>query len=322
LIVYLMTRLARQTVGPSLPYFPDDLRHSIRLWSYGSVLKMRELPVATYIFSDVERMAPQAKVLAARIWMALERSGRPVRLVNHPIRCMRRPELLRSLYERGINDFNAYSAQRLPAEPRFPVFLRSAHDHLGPRSDLIHDGATLDAEIARLEADGMPRRECLVVEFCDTRDANGVYRKFDALIADGTIVPTDMYFSSRWVVKWQSNRIFDGQVPAAASLTRQEIEHVSGRRHCEALRQAIEPTSIGYGRIDYALLGDRVQIWEINTNPDLLMTETHAPEMLASPYGREVLPRINDAIFGAFRSLDTVAEGEAPIPVDLSVPVA
>lgn len=317
-----MTRLARQTVGPSLPYFPDDLRHGIRLWSYGSVLKMRELPVATYIFSDVERMAPQAKVLAARIWMALERSGRPVRLLNHPIRCMRRPELLRSLFERGINDFNAYPAQRLPDALRFPVFLRSAHDHLGPRSDLIHDAATLDAEIARLEADGIPRRECLVVEFCDTRDAHGIYRKFDALISDGTIVPTDAYFSSRWAVKWQNNRIFDGHVPSAASLTREEIEHVSGHRHCEALRQAIAPTHIGYGRIDYGLLGDRVQIWEINTNPDLLMTATNAPEMLASPYGREVLPLINDAIFGAFRNLDTVAEGQAPIPVDLSVPIA
>ena len=315
-----MTRLARQTVGPSLPYFPDDLRHNIRLWSYGSVLKMRELPVATYIFADVERMAPLAKIVAARIWLALERSGRPVRLLNHPIRCMRRPELLRSLFERGINDFNAYPAQRLPDALRFPVFLRSAYDHLGPRSELIRDGATLDAEIARLEAEGMSRSECLVVEFCDTSDANGIFRKFDAHIADGQIVPTEVYFSSRWMVKWGNNRVFDGKAPDEALLTRELIEHVSNNHHVEQLRQAVVPTHIAYGRIDYALLNDRVQIWEINTNPDLLMTAINTPEMRASRYGREVLPRINEAIFGAFRSLDTVSDGETPIPVDLSEP--
>lgn len=317
-----MTRLARHTVGPSLPYFPDDLRRSIRLWSYGSVLKARELPVATYIFSDVERMAPQAKVLAARIWLALERSGRPVRLLNHPIRCMRRPELLRSLFERGINDFNAYPAQRPPAELRFPVFLRSAHDHTGPRSDLIHERATLDLEIAKLEAAGMPRRECLIVEFCDTSDADGIFRKFDALIADGRVVPTEVYFSSRWVVKWGNNRVFDGKALDEPTLTREMVEHVSDTRLCEQLRQAIAPTHIGYGRIDYALLDGRIQIWEINTNPDLLMSAINTPEMRGSSYGREVLPRINDAIFGAFRSLDTVAEEAAPIPVDLSDPGA
>lgn len=315
-----MTRLARQTVGPSLPYFPDDLRHNIRLWSYGSVLKMRELPVATYIFSDVERMAPQAKIIAARIWLALERSGRSVRLLNHPIRCMRRPELLRSLFERGINDFNAYPAQRLPDALRFPVFLRSAHDHLGPRSDLIHDGATLDSEITRLEVEGMPRRECLVVEFCDTSDADGIFRKFDAHIADGQVVPTEVYFSSRWIVKWDNNRVFDGNAPDEALLIQEMIEHVSGNRHVGQLRQAVVPAQIAYGRIDYAVLNDRVQIWEINTNPDLLMTAINTPEMRASRYGREVLPLINEAIFGAFRSLDTVSDGEAPIPVDLSEP--
>jgi hypothetical protein len=319
-IVYLLTRLARQTVGPSLQYFPDDLRHQIRFWTYGAVLNMRELPVATYIFSDVERMAPSAKVNAARIWLVLERSGRPVRLLNHPIRCMRRPELLRSLFERGINDFNAYPALRPPAEMRFPVFLRSAHEHTGPRSDLIHDRTTLDAEIAKLEAAGMPRRECLIVEFCDTSDENGIFRKYDAHIADGQIVPTEAYFSSRWIVKWGNNRVFDGNAPDEASLIREMVEHVSNNRYCAQLADAIAPTNIGYGRIDYAVLGGRVQIWEINSNPDLLMSAINTPEMVASPYGREVLPRINDAIFGAFRNLNSVPEEAAAIPVDFSAP--
>ena len=322
LIVYLMTRLARHTVRPSLPYFPDDLRRSIRVLTYGAALKMRALPVATYIFSDVERLGPQAQKLAARIWTALERSGRPVRLINHPIRAMRRPELLRNLFERGINDFNAYPALQPPIQMRFPVFLRGASDHDGPRSDLIYDRTTLDAEIAKLEAAGLSRQDCLIVEFCDTRDGNGIFRKHDAFLADGKILPTDVYFSSNWVVKWESNRVFNGHVPTTASLAREEVEYISSDRYCEQLRQAVAPTHIGYGRIDYALLGDRVQIWEINTNPDLWLAPMDVPERLATPYARDVFPQVKAAIFSAFRSLDTVADEDAPIPVDLSVPIA
>jgi hypothetical protein len=318
LIVYLLTRLARHTLGRSLQYFPDELRQRIRIRSYGSILAARELPVATYIFSDVERMRPEAKIQAARIWLALEQSGRPVRLLNHPIRAMRRPELLRSLYERGINSFNAYPARRPPATMRYPVFLRGAYDHDGPRTDLIHDRATLEAEIARLEASGLPRELALIVEFCDTKDADGLYRKYDAFIGDGEIFPTEKYFSSRWILKWGNNRVFDGIPVDPAALTHEELIHARDNRHRDQLLRACAPTHIGYGRIDYALLGDRVQVWEINSNPDLLLEAIHTPEKLDSAYGREVLPLICESIFQLFRSLDSVPEETAPIPVDLS----
>ncbi len=258
-------------------------------------------------------MAPQARVIAARIWLALERSGRPVRLLNHPIRTLRRPELLRSLFDRGINSFNAYPAQRPPAAMRFPVFVRSAHEHTGSLTELIHDRETLDTEIARLEAAGKPRHECLIVEFCDTVDTAGVYRKYDAYIADGRIIPTDMYFSSHWSVKWPSNKVFVGKAPEVPTMTREELAHVSGMAHNEQLLKAIAST-----QIDYSLLGNQVQIWEINTNPDLFLSSVTTPEMLASPYGREVLPLVCEAIFGVFRSLDSVPEEDTPIPVALA----
>jgi hypothetical protein len=152
MIVYLVTRAAIYTMSESLPRFPEDLRGRIRVLSYGDLLKARELPVATYIFSDIERLTPDALSMVARVWDALGRSGQPVRLLNHPIRSMRRFELLRGLYDRGINSFNAYRWVERPRSVSFPVFLRREHDHVGARTGLIADPAALDRTLPAFRA--------------------------------------------------------------------------------------------------------------------------------------------------------------------------
>ena len=43
--------------------------------------------------------------------------------------------------------------------------------------------------------------------------------------------------------------------------------------HERALREIFQLARIDYGKIDYAILGDRLQIWEINTNPVVLTVE-------------------------------------------------
>ena len=40
--------------------------------------------------------------------------------------------------------------------------------------------------------------------------------------------------------------------------------------HEHELRRIFSTARIEYGRIDYALLGERIQVWEINTNPGFL----------------------------------------------------
>ena len=42
------------------------------------------------------------------------------------------------------------------------------------------------------------------------------------------------------------------------------------REHYEQVWRAFVEAGIEYGRIDYAMAGDRVVVWEINTNPTLM----------------------------------------------------
>ena len=67
MIVYLATAGAAYTVERSLPYFPDDLRDRIRVWSYRDAACAPELPVAPFQdFADVpERRGRDCRADAA-----------------------------------------------------------------------------------------------------------------------------------------------------------------------------------------------------------------------------------------------------------------
>lgn len=48
---------------------------------------------------------------------------------------------------------------------------------------------------------------------------------------------------------------------------REEAEYLATNPHEQELRSIFAAAEIDYGRIDYALLGEQIQVWEINTNP-------------------------------------------------------
>ncbi len=124
-----------------------------------------------------------------------------------------------------------------------------------------------------------------------------------------------MYFSSDWNVKWRSSRVFRGAGLSRAQMTAEELAHVRGSSFNAQLAAACDGLRIDYGRIDFAVKDGRIRIWEINTNPDLVLADLHTDEMLVSDYGQRVAPLVREAIFAMFRSLDSVASGEATIPV-------
>src|SRR5262249_31117849 len=82
----------------------------------------------TYIFSDLELLTPWQKGMATELWDRLAVAGGRVKLLNHPRRSLMRYELLKALRERGRLAYDAYRATELPAELKFPVFLRMEND--------------------------------------------------------------------------------------------------------------------------------------------------------------------------------------------------
>lgn len=99
----------------------------------------------------------------------------------------------------------------------------------------------------------------IFVEYLDTADKAGIYRKYGAFVVGARIVPRHLYFSRDWMVKTADLGDPD--------LLAEELQYLESNPHAAQLLEICRHAGIGYGRIDYSLLDERIQIWEINTNP-------------------------------------------------------
>ena len=135
---------------------------------------MRAIPVGTYVFADLERLSWEATEKAAIVWNVLRRDGSSL-LLNHPVHSMRRYELLRTLFRRGVNDFDVHRLVDAECPKQFPVFIRTENDHAGSLSNLLCSKHELDEEIAILVTAGTNRDDKLIVEYCNVADERGIY---------------------------------------------------------------------------------------------------------------------------------------------------
>jgi hypothetical protein len=296
MIVYLVTSTNFYTTTAYFSSWGRSCPSKPKLMFYEHLPSMRHLPAATYIFSDIERLTPHEAEIAAQVWHALAGSGLPVRLLNHPTRSMRRYELLRTLYEQGINTFNIYHVTELCRPHSFPVFLRGENDHGGSLTTLLYTPEELESAIEELDRQGKSRDDKVIVEFCDTSDEQGTFRKYAAFIIDGCVVPTHIFFSRHWMAKME---LTETDVSQAA--LEEELAFVERNPHAEALSDIARRAHIDYGRIDYAVINGKVQVWEINTNPML-------PRLnFGGERRRPVLDYSTQRINRAFETIDSPA---------------
>lgn len=264
-----------------------ELAPRFRILAYQQLFQRASAPAGSYVFADFERLSPLHAEGAARIWSALERSGRGLRLLNHPTRSRRRYELLRLLHEQGANAFDAQLATEARRPERFPVFVRDANEHRGNLTPLLHTQAELDAALAELDEQGRSREALLVVGFCDTADARGVYRKYSAFYVAGRVIPRHLFFGEDWVIKWP--------VLMDPALLEEERAYVEENPHEKEIRRVFELARIDYGRIDYALLEGRMQVWEINSHP-YVSTPRDGGGPQRSGVSAAFLPRFSEAL--------------------------
>ena len=245
----------------------------------------------TIVFADIERLGWDERRRAAALWSRLESASGVARLLNHPTRVLCRYELLRALRDRGWNDFGAYrvSEQRMPE--RYPVFLRGEDDHAGATSPLLESEAELRAELERRRAKGELRESTLIVEFCDTSDEEGMFRKYGAFRVGRHILPRHIFISRGWMLK--STRDSDG-VPRE-EMARLESDYIERNPHAAELMARFELAGIEYGRIDYGLKDGRVQVWEIHTNPTLILP-AHFDDPIRGPLHEAFMRRLDAAL--------------------------
>jgi hypothetical protein len=149
----------------------------------------------------------------------------------------------------------------------------------------------------------------LVVEYCDTSDADGVFRKYSSFMVGGTVVPCHIDCSMGWVVK--DTNIVNEQVMA------QEREYLATNPHRAWLEETFALANVDYGRIDYSLdRAGRPQVWEINTNPVVILHPRFYSEIHV-PVKREFAARVIPAL----EAVDTPGAGGDAIAIDIPVPL-
>lgn len=231
----------------------------LRLVFYDDLFQASSLPVGTYIFSDLDRLTSSERRLAAAAWQQIASAAPRVRLLNNPATVLCRYELMHELTKSGENQYRARRVTEGLDGLRYPVFVRCEREHEGSITPLLHNAMALRSALVWARFKGYRSRDLLVVEFCDTSDAAGLFRKYSAFLVDGEVLPRHLLFSRSWHLK---------KPDIADAETASEVEtYLEGNPHQEALRRIFRRANIDYGRIDYSMLGDQPQVWEINTNP-------------------------------------------------------
>ena len=226
-----------------------------------SLPSREEFAPGTYVLSALDQLSSGVDAFVQAFHQAL--SGRPdVRFLNHPVRTWRRAQLLHELHRCGRNDFRAVPITADFSTLRYPVFVRDWRSHGGPLSPLLQKPSQVEPAIGRALVQGYAPASLLVVEFCDTADADGYFRKYAAFVVGDHIIPRSLSYSREWMLKFGGSEF-------SRSMVEEELDYLVSNPHEAALREIFALAGVGYGRIDYAVKDGRLQTWEINLNPTI-----------------------------------------------------
>lgn len=263
MIYYLTAARMAGAMGAFLATWGKPLAGRITILSYEQIFSKlpAALPRGIYIFTCLGRSLgsrnppSRTRQLVAQLYSELAARYGPDHVLNDPLSSLGRFELLDMLSARGINSFAVHRVTEGSMPERFPVFVRPASGTEWQQPPLIHGSD----DYLRATAGVSAADDILAIEFCDTRDEAGIFRKYGAFVVGGHIVPRHLFFSRNWLVK-------SADLAGPEQLA-EELAYLESNPHAATLREICRLANIGYGRIDFAVRDGRVQIWEINTTP-------------------------------------------------------
>lgn len=289
---YTLASLSRGTYGVPTPAF--------RTTHYERLFGAWRVPRATYVFADLERLAPWELRIAADLYRAMTAAG--LRCLNDPARAMARVEFLSALQSAGINPFSVYRADTVPRPARFPVFIRSENDHARARSDLFFDQDALDRALRDARASGMPLRGLLVVEHAAEPYAERLWAKWGTWRIGDAIVTEHIAVDDTWLVKTGDH------AKVSEAIVADEHDAVVSSRFAAEVRPAFDIAGIEFGRADHAQLARKTIVYEINTNP---YAGPYVPDR--SPLRQQTQMAARSRIASALAAIDTKETGRVSI---------
>ena len=148
-------------------------------------------------------------------------------------------------------------------EARFawPLLVRSPGFHTGEHFVKVDAPEGLADGVASLPGDKL-----LVLQFLDTRGADGFYRKYRTMIVDGRLHPLHLAVSAHWKVHYFSSDMADrADHRREDEAFLEDMPGVLGPRAMQSLEGIRNLLDLDYGGIDFALDGEgRVVVFEAN----------------------------------------------------------
>jgi hypothetical protein len=264
LIFFLTTLWGRHTIDEYLIAVPGD-RDIIRPMVYGDALLADSVPPpGVYIFADIERLSPGEEIIAQKFWEKLQSDPSRWMTLNRPGKTLRRLELLRRLQAEGINRHRAWPVlEPVPADARYPLFLRIADDHDGARSPLLNRPEDFAREVDRLRIQGKRLEDWIACEYVGWKRPDGVFAKYAAFCVAGEVLPRGVLFAQHWQVKLPET--------FRESLLGEEQAYAAQNPDALWLKPIFDLAGVDYGRVDYGMDAEgRRSVWEINTNPQIV----------------------------------------------------
>lgn len=232
----------------------------LRPLTYEHLFTSGRLPLGHYIFTDFDRLTHHEVHFAGLMARTLRAHDPAIRILNDPPFVLERYALLKRLHRAGVNDFDVTRLEGGDRPSQYPVFIRCEDDARPPETGLLHSADELEAALARLQAEGMPLKRRIAVGFAAEPAPDGYYRKYGVICIGDRLIPQHVLRSNDWYVKSRG-------VPHDAAFDEERLRFFHEFPHGDEVRRAMALANMQYGRVDYGIVGGRIQIYEINSNP-------------------------------------------------------
>ncbi|MEO1242289.1 MAG: hypothetical protein AAFX54_10285 [Pseudomonadota bacterium] len=242
-------------------------------------------------------MTAEEEERLARLAASWAATQSPPIMLNRPPKPQRRYSLLKTLYQRGVNNANIFRLDDPESldKVRFPCFIRAENSHLfGDAPKLLFDRGDIVSEMDRMKQNGLTTYGKVLCEFEETGEENGRYVKYSYFKVGGSLIAAHRYEGEEWFLKHYTDDYIEEN---PESLLR-ERDFLTEQPYQTEVEMAFDIANIDYGRIDFGKRQDGgIHVYEINTNPTILhINEIH-------PKRRELAAPVLDAIIDAFSNL-------------------
>lgn len=266
---------------------------ALRVISYLDIRKLQLDGAATFVFTDLDRLAPDLVSTMAKTFRDMRDEGH--RMLNDPARALGRFGLLRALSRAGINDFDCYRADELSTPRRWPVFLRAEGNHGEPLSGLLDDERELQAALRQARDGGTPFKELLIIEYCAEPLRPGLFRKLSVFKIGERLIGFPSVHDNQWIVKYGKGGLADD------SLYEEDYGFVANSPFVPLMARVFDIAGVDYGRVDFGIVGGRPQIYEINTNPDIKLS----PRQSKNARRNQTIALFRDNFLAAMKAIDS-----------------